>query len=359
VSVLVIAFILKLSPPQEGGQTIRERFDQLDPIGTFFFLPRVICLLLALQWGRSTYAWGSARIIALLILAVILLIAFIGVQIWKKDGVTVPPRILSQCSVASGVAYAMCAGSAMMIFVYFLPIWFQAILGTTAFNSGIKMLPLVLALVVGSRASGGVTAGTGYYTPALILGTVIVSTGAGLITTFNLTTSEGSWIGYQILFGFGLGCSMQIPGMAAQTVLSIADVPIGASLMFFAQWLGGAIFISIGQNVLSNKLVSGFKGIGFDGSLVNHFGATDLRDAILLQFLHQVLVIYNDSLTKVFVVAVALACASIILALTMEWKSVKRTYLRKFLKIRRVIRLWMRRRRSRSSCYDEKVFMLF
>lgn len=79
----------------------------------------------------------------------------------------------------------------MMVLVYFLPIWFQAILGVLAFNSGIKMLLPILALILGSGMSGGVTAGSGYYTPALILGAVIMSIGAGLTTTFNMNTSTG------------------------------------------------------------------------------------------------------------------------------------------------------------------------
>ena len=317
--------ILRIGAPQEAGTTIREQISQLDPIGTLLFLPGIVCLLLALQWGGSTYAWGNARIIALLVLAGLLMIAFVAVQIWKQDLATVPPRIMKNRSVASGFFYAICAGSSMMILVYFIPIWFQAIKNVTAFNSGIRMLPLVLALILGSGVSGGITSGTGYYTPALIFGTVLMSIGAGLITTFNLSTTTGQWIGYQILFGLGLGASMQIPGMAAQTVLSSADIPVGASLMFFAQWLGGAIFVSVGQNVLSNKLVEGFAGIGiFNGAELLSYGATNLRNAVPAQYLHQVLEIYNGALSKVFVVALAMACLSFIPSLTMEWKSVRK-----------------------------------
>jgi hypothetical protein len=317
--------ILRIGAPQEAGTTIREQISQLDPIGTLLFLPGIVCLLLALQWGGSTYAWGNARIIALLVLAGLLMIAFVAVQIWKQDLATVPPRIMKNRSVASGFFYAICAGSSMMILVYFIPIWFQAIKNVTAFNSGIRMLPLVLALILGSGVSGGITSGTGYYTPALIFGTVLMSIGAGLITTFNLSTTTGQWIGYQILFGLGLGASMQIPGMAAQTVLSSADIPVGASLMFFAQWLGGAFFVSVGQNVLSNKLVEGFAGIGiFNGAELLSYGATNLRNAVPAQYLHQVLEIYNGALSKVFVVALAMACLSFIPSLTMEWKSVRK-----------------------------------
>lgn len=66
--------------------------------------------------------------------------------------------------------------------------------------------------------------------------------------------SNPVWISVRLLdTSSGDGCS---------DVLKDQDVPIGASLIFFSQWLGGAIFVSVGQNVLSTKLVSGFKGLG-------------------------------------------------------------------------------------------------
>lgn len=36
----------------------------LDPVGNFLFVPAIICLLLALQWGGVQYAWSNSRIIA-------------------------------------------------------------------------------------------------------------------------------------------------------------------------------------------------------------------------------------------------------------------------------------------------------
>ena len=201
--------------------------------------------------GGSTYAWSNVRIIALLVLAGVLLIGFIAVQFWKGDSATVPPRIIKQRSVAAGFYYALCSGAAMMTIIYFLATWFQAIQGVSAYESGIRLLPLVLALVVGSVSGGIFTTKVGYFAAPLILGVVIMSTGAGLLTTLAVHTSRAKWIGYQVVYGLGLGLGMQMPSMAAQTVLNRHDVPIGASLMFFAQWLGGAVFVSVGQNVLS------------------------------------------------------------------------------------------------------------
>ena len=324
VAVVVIALILNVPPPAQRGKSLTAKIRQIDPIGTSLFLPGIVCLLLALQWGGSTYSWHNARIVVLFVLAGLLLIAFIVVQFWEGDRATVPPRVIKNRSVAAGFLWAFCSGAAMMVIIYFLATWFQAIQGITAYKSGIRLLPLVLALVAGSLLGGSITWNVGYYTPPLIFGTIIMSIGAGLLTTFDVHTGHSKWIGYQFIYGFGLGLGMQMPSMAAQTVLSKKDVPIGASLMFFAQWLGGSIFVSVGQNVLSNKLVSGLRVIPeFNIMWITDTGATDLRKVVPAQSLDLVLRAYNYALVRVFDVAVALSCVAIFGAVAMEWRSVK------------------------------------
>lgn len=124
--MIVLLFILKTPPPKNANMTLKEQIARLDIIGTSIFVPCIICLLLALQWGGSSYSWHDGRIIALLVLFGILLIAFAVVQVWKKDG-TLPPRIVQQRSIAAGVFFVFCLAATMFIMVYYLPIWFQAI----------------------------------------------------------------------------------------------------------------------------------------------------------------------------------------------------------------------------------------
>lgn len=119
------------------------------------------------------------------------------------------------------------------IAVYYLPLWFQVIQGKSAVESGIDLLPMVLVIAAMSIANGQLVSLVGYYTPSFIIGACANAIGAGLLTTLGIRSSEGKWIGYQILYGFGLGLASQAPNMAAQTVLPKQDVAIGASLMFF------------------------------------------------------------------------------------------------------------------------------
>lgn len=67
-------------------------------------MPAIICLLLALQWGGVKYDWSDAKIIALFVVFGILLIAFIGIQLWKQDSATVPPRMMMKRSMVSQIA---------------------------------------------------------------------------------------------------------------------------------------------------------------------------------------------------------------------------------------------------------------
>jgi MFS family permease len=209
--------------------------------------------------------------------------------------------------------------------VYYLPIYFQAIDGASAVNSGIRLLPMVIPIVIASILVGQLVSRVGYYTPFLIFGVCVTAIGAGMLTTLEVNTNTGKWIGYQILYGFGLGCSNQIPNMAAQTVLPRDQVAIGASLMFFGQTLLGAVFTSVGQNVLDNQLTKRLAYIpGITAKLIQSTGATDILNFVPADHRAEALVDYNNSLRVCFQVGLIMACLSFIGAVFMEWRTVKK-----------------------------------
>ena len=213
--------------------------------------------------------------------------------------------------------------SLTLVIVYFLPIWFQSIKGVSAVESGVRLLPLMLATVIGSIAGGIVTPKFGYYTPFAIVGSCIMSVGAGLLTTFQVDTAKGKWIGYQVVYGIGLGLCFQVPNLAAQTVLPKNDVPIGLALMLFGQLLGAAVFVAVGENVLGNQLVKQLSGVpGFDSSLVTSGGATSLISSIPADLKVTALTAYNEALRKVFQVGLIVSCLTVLGAFLLEWRSI-------------------------------------
>ena len=221
--------------------------------------------------------------------------------------------------------FVVCLASAMMMIVYYLPIWFQAIKGVSAVQSGIDTIPLVLALVLGAIMGGQLTGRIGYYAPFVIASAVIMPIGCGLMLLLDISTGEGKWIGFQIITGYGIGIGMQQASVAAQTVLDKKDVPMGVSLMFFCQMLGGAIFVSVGQNVFTSRLVSELVELvhGLSTETIVNTGATDLRDVVPAHLLPDVLHVYNIALRETFIVATAVSCLAILGAVLIEWRSVK------------------------------------
>jgi EmrB/QacA subfamily drug resistance transporter len=326
VSVLVILFFFH-TPPRKAEASVpwRQRANQLDLWGTGVFIVDVVCCLLALQWGGSRYPWSNWRIILCFALFGVLTAVFIVIQYFKGENATVPFNVIRQRSVAAACWYAFCLGGTFFVMIYWVPIWFQAIQGVSALESGIRSLPLVLSVVIASIISGGGTTALGYYAPFYYLGTVLMSVGAGLLTTFQVDTGKAEWIGYQIIYGLGVGFGIQQAVITVQVVLPLEEVPIGTALTMFMQAFGGAVFISVGQNVFNNTLLKGIRSYApkVNPDIILHIGATDLRQAFPKALIYGIQVAYNKALTRTWYIAVAMACLTVIATLAVEWRSVK------------------------------------
>ncbi|KAJ5143534.1 uncharacterized protein N7515_002321 [Penicillium bovifimosum] len=328
IGAVTFLFVLAFFPNPKAilkKNTFKEQIKELDLIGSFFFLPAIISLLLALQWGGTRYAWSNGRIIGLFVVFGVLGLIFIGTQIWAGDRATVPPRLIKNRNVWGSAWYAAALGAAFFVLTYYLPIWFQSIKGATALKSGLMNLPLIIAVVVCSILAGGLVTACGYYTPFMIASAIIMTIGAGLLTTLETDSNHSKWIGYQALFGIGLGLGMQQPIIVAQTALKPADVPSGTAIVMFAQTLGGAVFVSVAQNVFQNQLVQNLARYApnEDAAKLISAGATMLRNVVSGDALGRVLVAYNAAIVQTFYVAVAMGALSLVGPIFVEWISVK------------------------------------
>lgn len=236
-----------------------------------------LLILNSIHLYSSVRLTHTGRIVALFVIFGVLAIAFAGVQFWKGDDATVPPRILKQRSIAFGCWYIFCLGGSFFVrtyisliitsimqvrlvgsnwnihgsisfhaqqchtawgslplpklltltslVVYYIPIWFQAIKGASAVDSGIRCLPMILGVVILSIVAGLLITALGYYTPWMILSSLLMATGAGLLSTFRVGTGHAMWIGYQAIYGLGVGAGMQQGAIAAQTVCTLEDIP--------------------------------------------------------------------------------------------------------------------------------------
>lgn len=160
-------------------------------------------LLLALQWGAVVYPWDSSVIIGLFVGSGKAFVIFLGQQWYVGDSALVPLRLFSYRTAILAFVVCLIAPGGVAIIIYYLPIWFQAVLGATPVSSGLRYLPSVISDVLTSIIGGAIVMHVGWYNPFYLFGVAILSVGSGLMTTFVPQTDMGKWVGYQILTGSG------------------------------------------------------------------------------------------------------------------------------------------------------------
>ena len=326
--------------------TIKQKILEIDLVGALFLICSIVCLLLALQWGGSKYPWKDSKVWGCLLGFGLMITIFILQQFRRGDRATIPPRIFGQRTVLFACLYScflsmglythvshvltsfvvpFLSTSADRPKIFYLPFYFQAVKGTTAEGSGIRTIPYLGSIIISSIVAGAGITVVGFYKPFMIFGSAIFTVGAGMIYTLSVTSTAGKWIGYQLLSGFGAGSGVQIPFIAVQVVLSSKDMPTGNAMAIFFNSLGGAISISVAQNIFSNGIYANVPKYAPEVSaqFVVNAGSTHLREAVSPADLPGVLHAYMLALNQAYVIPIVVGGIATIFACFVEWKSVK------------------------------------
>lgn len=326
--------------------TFLEKLKKLDFLGTVFFIPGIVCLLLGLQWGGVKYGWSNPVIIVLFVLFAALVAAFGYIQYRKQEKATLPPRILKQRSILAGAWFSACCNGILAVTEYYLAIYFQGVKGFSATKSGALGLPLMLGLSITGLMASALTSIFGYYyresifyiylsspaslltLAAFMLGTsVIAPIAAGLLTTLDLDESIVKVLCLLGLLGAGIGLGIQGPVLAVQTVLPLRDVSTGLAVTGFAGGLGSSFFISVSSTLFQNRLAAEVERYapGTNATAAfDHGGLADVREHIGADRLRDVLLGYDKAVVQTLYLPVALAALTVVGSLAMERRSVKK-----------------------------------
>ncbi|KAK3986898.1 major facilitator superfamily domain-containing protein [Cladorrhinum sp. PSN332] len=329
VGGLTAVAIMLFFSPRKGKhvhRTFINRFLDLDIIGNVLLLGASIMLFLALEFTTLGVPWSSAEIIGLLVGFGVVSIILVIWQRWKGEEALMPPRIVTQRTVAASCGMAFMTYGALINLTFFLPIWFQAIQGDSAIRSGVNMIPYFVINAFFSLLAGVFVSVVGYVTPPAVIGSAIGTVGLGLLTLLNVNTTTAQWVGYEILSSAGFGLSIQQGFSAVQTVLSEDDMAVGTAAVVASQSLGGAIFLSVGNSVFQNQLIKASRANmlpGVDIKKVIDAGAAAFRRLVPDDELPIMLEVYNNALRMVFVVGIPLGALAAFISCFIEWKSVK------------------------------------
>ncbi|KAL7907163.1 MFS general substrate transporter [Trichoderma velutinum] len=332
LAMLIVVLILHVNRNSEDtlNMSVMARILEIDILGTAIFIPAIVCLLLALQWGGSEYAWSNSKIIGLFVGFGLMIALFIGIQFWKGDKGTLPPRMFKDRNVLPAMLFSLFFGAGFFPLVYYLSLYFQAIQGVSAVTAGIKILPLLLSTVLISVLSGGLISVIGYYNYIIIPCMILYTVGTGLLTTLDVHSPLKEWFGYQVIAGLGIGAGFQTAVLVVQTVLTQEWVPIGTACVQFFQVLGGAVFVAVAQTLFQNGLIDQLEkdNIGIDPQIFINSGASEIKSTLAsinrLDAFDAVLRAYMLGLRHTYYISVACAGCAFLCCLAFEWRSVKK-----------------------------------
>lgn len=305
--------------------TWKQILEKMDFISTTVLFGCLTSLFMVLSWAGIKYTWSSPTIIGLLVTFAVCFCAFAFIQYKKGDEAPLPARVMKERSVITGALFSFTLNGAMGILEYYVPIYFQAVRGWSPAKVGYMMLPMTIGFNIGLIAQGVCTTWLGYYTPFMILAGIITPVGAGLITTWTMSTSFARLVVYTGMIGLGTGLAFEAPQIAVQTVLSEADGPLGLAVTLFAQNFGGSLFISVAQQIFTSRLLSDLVGKvpDLNATTIQGLGFVNNLDSSTNGSSQEILAGMEDSFLQIWYTALALSCVMIIAALATEWRSVK------------------------------------
>ncbi|KAK4235719.1 MFS general substrate transporter [Achaetomium macrosporum] len=332
LALLITFFLVHLpeKPEQNDAISWAQFARKVDLVGNIILLPGVVCLLLAFQWGGTIYAWNSWRCILLLCIFGIVSLIWAVIQVRGGDNSTVPMRLLKIRSILAATWFAFCLFGMLFVQSYYIPVWFQAAGGDSAYTAGIKLLATTAAMTVFFPITGFMTTATGYYVPSMIAGSVVSAVASGLMLRFGLDTSTVYWAIALVLSGMGFGLGGQQCMMVPQTILQGEDIALGTSVIMFAETLSGSVFLAVSENVFETRLIREltFRAPAANPAAVIANGASGLRPAMSklydTQTVDGILDSFVEALQPVWIIGVVLAALSLVGALATEWASVKR-----------------------------------
>jgi hypothetical protein len=226
----------------------------VDWAGSLAIVGGTLMLLLGLEFGGVTYPWGSAKVICLIIFGIAVAGLFLIIE-WKFARYPVMPlRLFKHRSNIASLGVTFCHGYVFISGSYYLPLYFQAVIGATPLLSGVYLLPYALALSFVSAATGVFIKKTGKYLPPIWFGLVLMTIGFGLFIDLDSKPNWAKIIIFEIIAGIGVGPNFQSPLIALQSMVPPRDIGTATATFGFVRQLSTSISVVIGSVVFQNQM---------------------------------------------------------------------------------------------------------
>ncbi len=231
------------------------RHAKIDFLGITLLTATLLCLLLATSLGGTTWAWSSTQIVTLYVAGVVLLGLFIFAETRASEPV-IPLRLFR--STVFTFSNLASFGVSMLMFgaLIYIPVFAQGVLGVNATQSGLIVMPMSVAMIGMSIISGLLITKFGRYKELTIAGVLIMGVGYWLLTRLEYSSSTLQLTAAMIVFGLGLGTSMQVYTLVVQNAVMRSDLGVATASTQFFRNVGSTIGIAVFGTVMTTRMTT-------------------------------------------------------------------------------------------------------
>jgi EmrB/QacA subfamily drug resistance transporter len=255
--------------------------------------------------AHASVPWQSAASMALLVVAVVTLVAFVLVERRAPEPL-LPLSLFRDPVFVTACVVGFVVGLTMFGAVTYLPLYLQVVRGARPASSGMQLAPLMGGMLVTSVLSGRLITRFGRYKPFPITGTAIATAALGLISRVDATTPLHVITGQMLMLGLGLGMVMQIMVLAVQNAVSYENLGVATSGATLFRFMGGAVGLSVFGALFAHELRINLPAAGaVDAATLSPAAVAALPEGLkgpfLAAFVHALRVVFSSA-----------ACASLV-----------------------------------------------
>src|SRR5262245_20596769 len=248
---LVALVVIGATLPSRDSRT-RHRIDYA---GAALLAVTLATIVLTTEFGGLTHSWTSPSVLALSLLGIASLVAFVLVERRAVEPV-LPLHLFRDRTFTFVSLVSIAAGFALFGSVSYLPMFLQHVKGSTPTTSGIQMIPLMAATLTASIASGQLISRKGRYRLFPIIGMATATIGVMLLSHIDAETSIRDLAVYLLVLGTGLGMVTQVLVIAVQNSSSYEDLGAATSAVTMFRLIGGSVGTAVLGTVFASRIAA-------------------------------------------------------------------------------------------------------
>jgi EmrB/QacA subfamily drug resistance transporter len=226
---------------------------RIDYLGAALLAAGLTCVLLVTTWGGQQYAWASGVILGLAAAAVVLLGAFVAQERRAAEPI-LPLRLFREPVFDIVSAVLFLTTLSFFAVIVFMPVFLQVVTGASATESGMLLLPLLLAGTASTAIAGRLMSRTGRYKVFPVIGLALMAVGLVLLSRMNAATSQADASLRLVVFGAGFGMVSQILTVAIQNAVERRELGIATASANLFRSLGGSVGVAVFGAIFAARL---------------------------------------------------------------------------------------------------------